>query len=68
MKKLLAIAVVGLFAASSAALAGEGLKKAGYGGCGYGASLKSVSAVPTITPVPTKSVTQASAATTKTGG
>ena len=65
MKKLLAISAVALLAASSAAIAGEGVKSA-YGGCGYGASLKTATAVPTYTPAPVNTVIQ-TASTAQTG-
>lgn len=55
MKKLIALSVVGLFAASGAAVAGEGKKGAGYHSCGgYGA--KTVSVPATVTPKPVKTV------------
>ena len=57
MKVLLTLVVAGLFVASSAAFAGEGVKKAGFGGCGYGAT-KTVSPLPTHTPVPIKSASK----------
>ncbi len=67
MKKLVTITVIGLFAASGAAIAGEGLKSAGYGGCGYGAALKTATVAPVITPVPIKTASE-TATTTKSGG
>lgn len=62
MKKLLAITAIGLFAASSAAFAGEGTCYSA------GQSLKSVSTVPTITPVPTKTTASTSQPKTGSGG
>jgi hypothetical protein len=56
MKKILTITAAGLFAFAGAATAGEGLKASAYGGCGYGASLKTATAEPVITPVPAKTV------------
>ncbi len=68
MKKLLTITAAGLlFAVAGAATADEGRKVSAYGGCGYGASLKTVSTVPVITPVPTKTASQTKA-TPKSGG
>lgn len=67
MKKLVTITVIGLFAASGAAIAEEGLKSAGYGGCGYGAALKTATVAPAITPVPIKTASE-TATTTKSGG
>ena len=71
MKKLVTITVIGMFAASGAAIAEEGLKSAGYGGCGYGAALKTATVAPVITPVitpvPIKTASE-TATTTKSGG
>ncbi len=67
MKKLLMITAVGLFAFASAATAGEGLKSSAYGGCGFGASLKTATTAPVVTPVPTKTASQTKA-TPKSGG
>ncbi len=68
MKKLLTITAVGLFAFAGAATAGEGLKSSAYGGCGgYGASLKTATTAPVITPVPTKTASQTKT-TAKSGG
>ncbi len=58
MKKLMMITAAGLFAFAGAATAGEGLKASAYGGCGYGASLKTATTMPVITPVPTKTASR----------
>ena len=73
MKKFLTITAVGLFAFAGAATAGEGLKASAYGGCGYGASLKTATTAPDITPVPTTAATPTKTAsqtktTSKSGG
>ena len=67
MKKLLTITAVGLFAFAGAATAGEDLKASAYGGCGFGASLKTATTAPVVTPVPTKTASQTKI-TPKSGG
>ncbi len=67
MKKFLTITVAGLFAIAGAATAGENLKANAYGGCGYGAALKTATAVPVVTPVPTKTASRIKT-TPKSGG
>ena len=67
MKKLVTITAAGLIAFAGAATAGEGLKAGAYGGCGYGASLKTATAVPVVTPVPTKTASETNS-TPKSGG
>ena len=56
MKIVLTITAAGLIALAGAATAGERLKTSAYGGCGFGASVKT--AAPAITPVPTKTASQ----------
>ncbi len=67
MKIVLTITVAGLIALAGAATAGERLKAASYGGCGFGASVKTATTVPAITPVPTRTASQTKT-TPKTGG
>ena len=67
MKIVLTITAAGLIALAGAATAGERLKSSAYGGCGYGASLKTATTVPAITPVPTRTASQTKT-TPKTGG
>ena len=67
MKKLVTITVAGLIAFAGAATAGEGFEAGAYGGCGYGASLKTATAVPVVTPVPTKTASETKS-TPKSGG
>ena len=58
MKIVLTITAAGLIALAGAATAGERLKTSAYGGCGFGASVKTATAAPAITPVPTKTASQ----------
>ncbi len=67
MKKLLTITAAGLFALAGAATAGESLKASAFGGCGYGAALKTATTQPVITPVPVKTASQTKT-TPKSGG
>jgi hypothetical protein len=67
MKIVLTITVAGLIALAGAATAGERLKASAYGGCGFGASLKTATTAPAITPVPTKTASQTKT-TPNTGG
>ena len=67
MKKLVTITVIGLFAATGAAIAEEGVKSAAYGGCGHGAAVKTATKLPVMTPVPIKTASE-TATTTKSGG
>jgi hypothetical protein len=74
MKKLMTITSAAMLVAGAAS-AGEGVKagaKGGehaYGGCGYGAAVRTATAVPDVTPVPTQTASETETKPTpKTGG